>query len=149
MWKYKTTVIFGVNTICCWLQSSIKIWSHLRGMTRFLSPMSGESGLANRQTTTWPFNTVIAASFLSWQSHLSINYKLCETTIWLKGQFHNMIYKIKEGCDENVLTSRKQMTTYLLKYYFEFKVFQGFHKRLPAALCAFLGQHSCRCLEKQ
>jgi hypothetical protein len=30
-------------------------------MTRFLSPMRGESGSANRQTTTCPLRTVIAA----------------------------------------------------------------------------------------
>ena len=34
-------------------------------MTRFLSPMRGESGSANRQTTTWPLSTVIAAWFRS------------------------------------------------------------------------------------
>ncbi len=40
------------------------------------------------------------------------------------------------------------MTNYLLKYYFEFKVIQGFQKRLPTALRVFWGQHSRRCLEK-
>ena len=31
------------------------------GITKFLSPIRGLSGSAKRQTTTWPFNTVIAA----------------------------------------------------------------------------------------
>ena len=33
----------------------------LRGITRFLRPIRGLSGSAKRQTTTWPFRTVIAA----------------------------------------------------------------------------------------
>merc|ERR1719370_1665034 len=37
----------------------------LRGITKFLKPIRGLSGSANRQTTTCPFRTVIAAWFRS------------------------------------------------------------------------------------
>ena len=40
-------------------------------LTRFLRPMRGLSGSAKRQTTTWPFKTVMAAWFRS-RMHSSI-----------------------------------------------------------------------------
>ena len=38
-----------------------EVQTYRKGMTRFLSPIRGLSGSAKRQTTTWPFRTVIAA----------------------------------------------------------------------------------------